>query len=416
MPGCGLRTRNLTERAVIATADNVEMQGIEFEIINDSNAAVAGIEKLSKALSNLKTDVGSGISAVSKAGAAISRLRKSLDEIDTRGMGDKLKAVSNAVNNLKIDPSVKVPASLPKNLASLNAAVARSDSGKIISLRNALKSIEDVRKSNISSALPKNITALNAALSVLDIRKASKLTTLAQALKPFGEIEKAQLSATFIKNLRAVPEVVKEFENLDMEKFAKQMNALADSLRPFADEMSKISSGFSAFPSRIQRLITSTEQYNSVTRNAAKNTDTWNRALKTLSFAAIYRGVSKFLGSAINKASEYQEDLNLFTVSMGQYAEEAYNYAQKVSEIVGIDPSEWMRNQGVFNTIITGFGVAGDKAAFMSKNLTQLGYDLASFYNLDFESAMQKVQSGIAGELEPLRRLGYPLHGWSRKG
>ena len=394
---------------MIATADNVEMQGIEFEIINDSNAAVAGIEKLSKALSNLKTDVGSGISAVSKAGAAISSLREALNGIDPRGMGDKLKAVSDAVNNLKIDPSVKVPASLSKNLASLNEAIAGSDTGKIISLRNALKSIEDVRKSNISSALPKNITALNTALSVLDISKASKLTTLAQALKPFGEIEKAQLSATFIKNLKAVPEVVKEFESLDMEKFAQQMKSLADALRPFADEMSKVSSGFSAFPSRIQRLITSTEQYNGTVRRATTSTNAWNSALKAISFVAIYRAAAKLLGIAIAKSSQYTEDLNLFTVSMGEYAEEAYNYAQKVSEVMGIDPAEWMRNQGVFNTIISGFGVAGDKAAFMSKNLTQLGYDLASFYNLDFASAMQKVQSGIAGELEPMRRLGYDL-------
>lgn len=394
---------------MIVTADNVEMQGIEFEIINDSNAAVAGIEKLSKALSNLKTDVGSGISAVSKAGAAISILRKSLDGIDTRGMGDKLKAVSDAVNNLKIDPSVKVPASLSENLAALNAAVARSDTGKIIGLRNALKSMDDVSKINISSALPKNITALNAALSVLDIRKASKLTTLAQALKPFGEIEKAQLSATFVKNLKAVPEVVKEFESLDMEKFAQQMKSLADALRPFADEMSKVSSGFSAFPSRIQRLITSTEQYNGTVRRATSNTNAFEKALKNLSLLAVARWLSKAMGGAISKAAQYQEDLNLFTVSMGQYAEEAYNYAQKVSEIVGIDPAEWMRNQGVFNTIISGFGVAGDKAAFMSKNLTQLGYDIASFYNMGFASAMQKVQSGIAGELEPMRRLGYDL-------
>ena len=78
-------------------------------------------------------------------------------------------------------------------------------------------------------------------------------------------------------------------------------------------------------------------------------------------------------------------------------------------DIMGIDPAEWMKNQGVFNTIITGFGVAGDKAAYMSKNLTQLAYDLSSFYNISFAESMQKVQSGIAGELEPLRRLGYDL-------
>ena len=43
----------------------------------------------------------------------------------------------------------------------------------------------------------------------------------------------------------------------------------------------------------------------------------------------------------------------------------------------------------------------------MSKNLTQLGYDLSSFFNISVEDAMQKLQSGISGELEPLRRLGY---------
>ena len=52
-----------------------------------------------------------------------------------------------------------------------------------------------------------------------------------------------------------------------------------------------------------------------------------------------------------------------------------------------------MRSQGVFNTIISGFGVASDKAYLMSKNLTQLGYDISSFFNISFEDAMQKLQS-----------------------
>lgn len=393
---------------MIATADNVEMQGIEFEIINDSNAAVVGIEKLSKALSNLKTDVGSGISAVSKAGAAISSLRKALSGIDPKGMGDKLKAVSDAVNNLKIDPSVKVPASLSKNLAALNAAVAGSDTGKIISLGTALQSMAGSGNIKISSALPKNITELGTALSTLDVSNIGKLSTLASSLKPLGEIGKAQMTS-FINQLKKLPEVIQELEKADIDKFTQQMKDLAFAMKPFADEMNKVASGFSAFPSRIQRLITSTEQYNGTVRRATSNTNAFEKALKNLSLVAVARWISKSMGNAISKAAQYQEDLNLFTVSMGQYAEEAYNYAQKVSEIVGIDPAEWMRNQGVFNTIITGFGVAGDKAAFMSKNLTQLGYDIASFYNMDFASAMQKVQSGIAGELEPMRRLGYDL-------
>lgn len=390
------------------TADNVEMQGIEFQIINDSDDATNSIERLGKALAELKINVKGGISAVSRAGSAISKLRTALDGIDTSGIANKLKGVSDAVNQLNISPNAKISSSLPKNITALNAAVANIQPEKIVQLGNALQAVANSSGAKISATLPKNITALNTALAGMDAGGIAKLSGLGSGLKPLGELKTAKLTS-FITQLGKLPAVIQELDKVDLNTFTQQMKNFAEAISPLADEMNKAAAGFSAFPTRIQRLITSTEQYNSVTRNAAKNTDTWNRALKTLSFAAIYRGVSKFLGSAINKASEYQEDLNLFTVSMGQYAEEAYNYAQKVSEIVGIDPSEWMRNQGVFNTIITGFGVAGDKAAFMSKNLTQLGYDLASFYNLDFESAMQKVQSGIAGELEPLRRLGYDL-------
>ena len=109
------------------------------------------------------------------------------------------------------------------------------------------------------------------------------------------------------------------------------------------------------------------------------------------------------------ESNKYQEDLNLFTVALGQYAAEAQNYAEKVSDVMGIDPAQWLRNQGVFNTLLTGFGDTAERAQLMSQNLTQLGYDISSFFNISIEDAMQKLQSGISGELEPLRRLGYDL-------
>ena len=133
---------------------------------------------------------------------------------------------------------------------------------------------------------------------------------------------------------------------------------------------------------------------------AAKN------ALKSvISFKALYSGIT----SVIKKSNEYNENMNLFAVSMGEYGEEAIDYANKVSEAMGIDPSEWIRNQGLFMTLGTGFGVAGDRAATMSKQLTQLGYDISSFYNITTDEAMKKLKSGFAGELEPLRNLGYDL-------
>lgn len=392
----------------MTTADNVEMQGIEFQIINDSDEATNSIERLGQALSELKTNVKGGISAVSRAGSAISKLRTALDGIDTSGIANKLKGVSDAVNQLNISPNAKISSSLPKNITALNAAVADIQPEKIVQLGSALQAVANSSGAKISATLPKNITALNTALAGLDAGGITKLSGLADGLRPLGELERAKLTS-FTNQLSKLPAVIQELDKVDLDKFTQQMKDFAEAIKPLADEMNKVAAGFSAFPTRIQRLITSTEQYNGTVRRATTSTSAWNSAIKAISFVTIYRAAAKLLSAAIAKSSQYTEDLNLFTVSMGKYAEEAYNYAQKVSEIVGIDPAEWMRNQGVFNTIITGFGVAGDKAAYMSKNLTQLGYDIASFYNLDFESAMQKVQSGIAGELEPLRRLGYDL-------
>lgn len=389
-------------------ADNVEMQGIEFQIINDSDEATNSIERLGQALSELKTNVKGGISAVSRAGSAISKLRTALDGIDTSGIANKLKGVSDAVNQLNISPNAKISSSLPKNITALNAAVANIQPEKIVQLGSALQAVANSSGAKISATLPKNITALNTALAGLDAGGIAKLSGLADGMRPLGELERAKLTS-FTNQLSKLPAVIQELDKVDLDKFTQQMKDFAEAIKPLADEMNKVAAGFSAFPTRIQRLITSTEQYNGTVRRATTSTNAWNSAIKAISFVTIYRAAAKLMSTAIAKSSQYTEDLNLFTVSMGKYAEEAYNYAQKVSEIVGIDPAEWMRNQGVFNTIITGFGVAGDKAAYMSKNLTQLGYDIASFYNLDFESAMQKVQSGIAGELEPLRRLGYDL-------
>lgn len=119
--------------------------------------------------------------------------------------------------------------------------------------------------------------------------------------------------------------------------------------------------------------------------------------------------VGSVIGGWIKESNDYVENLNLFTVSMGQYANEAQNYAEIVGDAMGIDPSKWMRYQGVFMTLATGFGVAGDRAAVMSKNLTQLSYDISSFYNKSFEESMNAIRSGFSGEIEPVRNLGYDL-------
>lgn len=351
-------------------ADNVEIQGLEFQIVNDSTQAVTGLQNLINTLNRLKTATNGGATGLSKTAQGIRELSNSL-----------------------------------KGLNSGDA------SQKITRLTNALTALSQVGNVKISSSIANQLTAINTALAGLKWTDGDKLTSLANGLRPLSELGKANMT-TFINQLSKLPKVIEDLEAADIDKFTQQMTALAAAMKPFADEMQKVSNGFSAFPSKIQKLITSTEKYNASARKATSTTGKFTSGLKALNVAAVaitFRKIGHFIAQAVTESNKYQEDLNLFTVALGQYAAEAQNYAEKVSDVMGIDPAQWLRNQGIFNTLLTGFGDTAERAQLMSQNLTQLGYDISSRFNIPIENAMQKLQSGISGELEPLRRLGYDL-------
>lgn len=236
---------------------------------------------------------------------------------------------------------------------------------------------------------------------------------LVDALKPLESVQKSgfgSLANGLDKLVKLAPQIDTVTESLrktDLDSFAEQCNRVATAITPLATQMEKVAAGFSAFPAKIQRLLKGN------TSLAASNTvlgKSYVNLAAKISLA--YMGMRRIAGviaSWITDSNSYIENMNLFNVSMGQFAKEAQNYAEQVGEIMGINPGEWMRNQGVFMTITDGFGVASDRAYIMSKNLTQLTYDLASFYNISTSDAFQKLESGISGELEPLRRLGYDL-------
>ena len=344
------------------------MQGIEFQIVNDSADAEKGLRNLANALGSVKTSIGTSGSKLRDTANGINAIKNALSKMNTGDFESKMSRISTALNNL-----------------GNSAATAR-----------------------ISSSIGNQLTAISTALNAFPAGSEAKLTSIAAGLSGFSTLGRANLTS-FTNQLSKLKDVMVELDGLDIDKFSRQMTDLATAIRPFADEMQKVSNGFSAFPSRIQRVITSTERYNNTVNRATTRTNAWSSALRGIGLYAVFRGVTRLLGSSISKATEYTESLNLFTVAMGEYAEEAYNYAQKAAEVLGIDPAEWMKNQGTINSIVSGFGVAGDKAAYMSQNLSALAYDISSLNNYTVAESFQKVRSAISGELEPLRNLGFDL-------
>ena len=334
-------------------------------------------------IDSLRLEIESSSDGASKGVAALSKSLKKLQSVTSKGLG-----LTSVVNELK-------------------AADASIKSSSLDGLTKAVDTLSKLGGVKISSSIGNQLNAISTAFQSANFDGgAEKMQSLVTALEPLGQLGKSNLSS-YVTHLKKLPETFAELNKLDMSAVTAKVQELATALKPLGDEMQKVANGFSAFPAKIQKLIAGTDKLTLANKRAA--TSYINLYAKIRMAWSAVKGVAKTISGWIKLSSDYTETMNLFTVSMGQYAEEAYNYAQIVGNAMGIDPAEWMQHQGVFMTLTKGFGVVGDRANTMSQQLTQLGYDLSSFFNISVEDAMTKLESGIAGELEPLRRLGYDL-------
>jgi len=386
------------------------IEQLELEVQSSATSAVAQLDALASSLGKVKsaTKGGVGLTAVAKQ---LTTLNTALNSISSTN-ADSLNKMAQGLQALSSCGNLKLSSSVANQITNLGTAVRSlngTDFSSLGRLADALAPLSTIGKSNLNSfisqlqRLPQAVQGLNG----VDIGGlGTQISELVSALSPLSQMGKNNLTS-FVTQLGKIPALMQSLKTVNIGELASQVQQLADAFAPLATQMQAISSGFAAFPARIQKLITST---NNLSKSNDKASTSYVNLAAKISIAVIaVKKAASVLAGFINKSNQYIEDLNLFTASMGEYAGEAQMFAERVGDVMGIDPGEWMRNQGVFMTLASGFGVASDRAYTMSQNLTQLGYDLASFFNISYEESMQKLQSAFAGELEPVRRVGYDL-------
>lgn len=354
-------------------ADNVEIQGLEFQIQENSEGAVSGINNLKKALSGLKGATGASVTGLNATSKSIRELKNALSGLNSGDVSKKLTQIATG-----------------------------------------LKALESAKNIKISSSIANQLNALNAALANVRWTDGDKLRTLADGLRPLSELGKANMT-TFINQLKKLPTVIEELEKADIDKFTQQMKELAAAMKPFADEMQKVSNGFSAFPSRIQRLIRSTEQYNGTVRRATTNTTAWSSAMTGIKLSAVVysvRRVASAVAQYMFEASEWEGIMYRFGRAFGEEAEANYQWIKRLNSELQINVQQFMQYSSIYGTMLKGFGVAQKDAAAMAMNYTELTYDIWAGYNdiyTTFEDAAVAVRSAISGEVEPIRRAGFTI-------
>lgn len=388
------------------------IEQLEVEVQSSATSAVSGIDALASSLGKLKTAVKGGVGLTSVA-KQLTTLNTALSSVSA-GNAENLNKLANGLKTLSSCGSLKLSSSVATQITNIGSAIQSlngTNFGALNSLANALTPLANIGKSNLNSfisqlqRLPQAVQALN---SVNIGSLGTQISQLVSALTPLTQMGKNNLTS-FITQLQKLPQVMTALRSVDMGALASQIQQLANALAPLATQMQSIANGFSAFPARIQRLIASTNSLSYANNKASLSYV--NLAAKVGIAVMAMKRIGGAIAGCISNASHAYEVTNQFMVSLGEYAQSAKKYADQVYEVMGIDPTEWLENQSVFMTLAKGFGVASDRAYVMSQNLTQLGYDLTSFFDIQggFAEGMQKLQSAFAGELEPVRRLGYDL-------
>lgn len=209
--------------------------------------------------------------------------------------------------------------------------------------------------------------------------------------------------------------------NYALDENGKKWLQTQTTIKQTQDGLEKVTTTFDKTGRTISTVTQTTDQFGNVIKTMPENLKKTRTSLSSFANGIVSAAakltilgyglsqVSSWFSSFINESNSYIENLNLFRVTFGNMTDEAERFVETYSEALGLDPSQVMRNMGFFNQIVTGFGVSTEEGYQMSKLLTQLAYDLSSFVNIPIDEAMLKFQSGIAGELEPLRRVGYAL-------
>lgn len=117
---------------------------------------------------------------------------------------------------------------------------------------------------------------------------------------------------------------------------------------------------------------------------------------------ATFRGAA----SAITAYSDSVEEASKAETVFGDSVEQINEFVADSAVTLRASRTEATQAAAAFGAFFTGIGIAQGAAADLSQETVQLAADLASFNNLEFDEALQKLRSGLAGETEPLRQLG----------
>jgi hypothetical protein len=303
------------------------------------------------------------------------------------------EAGKSAYVDLKLEDVESLSERAKSTIETLNQALQNQDDAGV---RNALMDISKLHdevvalKAEFQSLYSQgliNTTELNNATASLDSISHSMYESGSNAVNTLSENAKSKINSV----LKEVADSAKKALKTTLNFAKKSISTAAKYLKKTFDSvLSSLRSKFSGlFNFDGGKLSSSISELKSLLR-------------MYVSIYTVIRGIK----STIGYASDLVEIENVVKGSFGDMSDTIDDWAENSAEKFGLTEVQAKDFAGSFGSVAKGLGVANEQSVIMSKNLTALAGDLASFRNLDADDTFSKLSSALAGNVQALRQLG----------
>ena len=179
----------------------------------------------------------------------------------------------------------------------------------------------------------------------------------------------------------------------------------------FTVQTSQVKQAVNSIKQEFKGLENSTKK---TTKNMEKSFDqagnniakTMSGAMKKVSSIIAVAGIGKALKDSITKGMEAIESESLVETVFGNQVDDIRAWSTELQNTLGLNGFAVRKNTAMLFNMTKSMGLTESEAMNLSKSMTLLAEDVASFYNLSSEEAFNKIRAGLTGETEPLKQIG----------
>lgn len=131
---------------------------------------------------------------------------------------------------------------------------------------------------------------------------------------------------------------------------------------------------------------------------------------KILSVIALVRILAHYFEKLYTAAGDFVETINLFNVAVKGSKDELTAFAERMADAYNTDSRPIYNSIAVFRQYANTLRFASESADIFADGLTKLNYDLASLYNVEYDTMATALKSGMSGQTKSLMKYGISVH------